>query len=349
MFTVKSRRKVETILFHDDVSIAFKTGDRNIYILQNNKLYRIKLSDIPVKPLKAVGYKFNKLVLNNLKNEYVVVDIATFEVSILKFEWKVISCAFLDNAAILFTTRETIDGPGEIICVDSNLDYLWTFIFNQETSHILGAVSVFPYRIASDNKNSFVTSCVSKLHFFSGKKAWAEIDRNRIHNGEYISCFCKGLYYTVNNIFMAVWDDGFFAVFDTHGSLVSDNGATCRNQKKKYIYNSFLCDNYVVNFCFEDKIYQQTGYIYNLRGNLLHEIDIDFEPFSVSIFYAPDPIIVISGHIANNGNAIRKCCCFNLSSSELVDFDFKLIHSMKNYRAGFCINNYLWLSAQISI
>ncbi|HSW64785.1 MAG TPA: hypothetical protein VLH56_15975 [Dissulfurispiraceae bacterium] len=62
MFTVKSRRKVETILFHDDVSIAFKTGDRNIYILQNNKLYRIKLSDIPVKPLKAVGYKFNKLV-----------------------------------------------------------------------------------------------------------------------------------------------------------------------------------------------------------------------------------------------------------------------------------------------
>lgn len=347
MFTKRSRRKIDEILSLDDASIFVKTGDRKIYCLQDNNVYRIKLSDIPVKPLTVVGCRFKKIVLSNLKNDFVVIDTSLSQVSLLRFDWKVISCAFLANDLLLFTTRETVDGPGEIICVDSNLNYLWTFIFNRKTSHLLGEVSVFPYRISSDNKNSFISSCVSTVYFFSERKAWAEINRPHIVNGEYYSNFVKGLYYTINDNFMAVWDDGFFAVFDKHGSLVSDNGKECRNQKTQYIYNSFLCENYVVNFCFEDKIYQQTAYIYNLQGNLLHAIDIDFEPFSVSIFDATDTLIVMSGHIANEGNAIRKCCYFNLSTGALSDFDFTVIHSMKNYITGLCMSSYLWLSEQM--
>ncbi len=191
IFTKRSRRKIEKVLSHDDESIFVKTGDRNIYCLQDNNVYRIKLSDIPVKPLSVVGCRFKKIVFSNLKNDFVVIDTNMSQVSLLRFDWKVISCAFLANASLLFTTRETVDGPGEIICVDSNLNYLWTFIFNRKTSHLLGEVSVFPYRIASDNKKSFISSCVSSLYFFSEKKAWAEIDRSHIVKGEYYSKFVK--------------------------------------------------------------------------------------------------------------------------------------------------------------
>ena len=102
IFTKRSRHKVEKILSYDDVSILFKTGDRNIFCLQDNYVYRIKLSDIPIKPLTAVCCRFKKIVFSNLKNDFVVVDTSTAQVSLLRFDWKVISCAFLENASMLF-------------------------------------------------------------------------------------------------------------------------------------------------------------------------------------------------------------------------------------------------------
>lgn len=347
IFTKRSRRKIEKILYRDGQSIFFKTADRNIYYLKDNKIYRIKLSDIPVKPLSVVGCRSNKIVLSNLKNDFAVINMNTFQVSLLRFDWKVISCAFLDNESLLFTTRETVDGPGEIICVDREISYLWTFIFKEKLSYIFGPVGAFPHKIISDNKVHFVSSCLSILYFFSGRRSRTEIDRSQIFHKNYYLKLVKNLYYTIDDNFMAVWDDSFFALFDKNGSLISHNEKEWRKQKKKDLANSFLCDNYVINFCFKGDIYKPTAYIYNLQGKLLHQIDIDFEPFSVSIFYKADTLIVMSGHIINEGKAVRRCCYLNLTTGTLSDFDFKEINCMKNCIVSICINNYLWLSEQM--
>ena len=346
MFTKRSRRKIG-VLYRDSKSILFGTTDRNLYCLKGNQIYRIKLSEIPVKPLSFVRFSSTKLVFKNFKNNFVVIDLKIPQVSLLRFDWKVMSSVFLCDESLLFTTRETVNGPGEIICVDRKLNYLWTFIFNKNLSYIMGPVSVFPYGIASDNKDSFISYCLSDLYFFYGRKSRTEINRNHLFNGKYSPNLVKRIYHTANDNFMAVWDDGLFAVFDEHGSLINHNGRELRKQKSEYIYNSFLCDNYVVNFCFEDKIFKQTAYIYNLQGKLLHVTDIGFEPFSVSIFYKTDTFIVMSGHIANEGKAISKCCYFNSSTGTLSDFDFVDINLLKNCIIGICMNNYLWLSEQM--
>jgi len=182
-FTHRSRRKFRYLFNNKNLIIteAVKTFE---FICQVQSR-QISYKDTPIDRFRASHANEQAIILNN-KNEVAIININTGETFIYEFEWQPFTFAMGDDFWLV-GTRETYDGPGELICFDYSGEKKWAITFRERLATMFGEVIFTPYllEVSSDSQSIFVSSmdCLYRLDTNGELKtriATSEIKKNEL-------------------------------------------------------------------------------------------------------------------------------------------------------------------------
>ena len=162
-FTHRSRRKFR-YLYHHKYFIITEAA-KAFEIICTEETREITYKGTPIDKFRANHANEQAIILNK-KSEVAIINVNTGETLIYEFEWQPFTIA-MGNDFWLVGTRETYDGPGELICFDYSGEQKWAITFKEKFSTMFGEITFTPYllEVSSDSQNIFVSSmdCLYRL------------------------------------------------------------------------------------------------------------------------------------------------------------------------------------------
>lgn len=126
-FTQRSRRKFRYLYHNENLIITQAT--KTFEIVSQEETRKITYKDTLIDKFRFKEANEKGIILAN-KNEVAIINIITGETFIYDFDWQPFTFA-MGNDFWLVGTRETNDGPGELICFNYSGKQNWAIGFTK--------------------------------------------------------------------------------------------------------------------------------------------------------------------------------------------------------------------------